>query len=176
MNIPNLLTILRILLIPVLINCLLYGYYFYGLLVFLIAGLTDSLDGIIARTSNQRTILGAYLDPMADKLLLNACFVTLAVLQLIPGWITIIVVSRDLILVVGTVILHLIQTQTDISPTWLGKSTTVIQLIYIILVLSWITFEWDLNMITPLLFITATLTVLSGLHYILRGIRSVNTL
>jgi cardiolipin synthase len=175
MNLPNLLTILRILLIPALVNCLVYGYYVYGLLIFLLAGLTDSLDGIIARTSNQRTILGAYLDPMADKLLLNACFVTLAVLHLIPGWIAIIVVSRDLILIVGTLILHLTQTRLNIDPTWLGKSTTVVQLFYIILVLAWITFERDMAILTPFLFLTAIITVLSGLHYIMRGIRLVNT-
>ena len=175
MNLPNLLTILRILLIPVLVNCLVYGYYIYGLLIFLLAGLTDSLDGIIARTSNQRTILGAYLDPMADKLLLNACFVTLAVLHLIPGWIAIIVVSRDLILIVGTLILHLTQTRFNIDPTWLGKSTTVVQLFYIVLVLAWITFERDMTALAPFLFLTAIITVLSGLHYILRGISLVNT-
>jgi cardiolipin synthase len=175
MNLPNLLTIIRILLIPALVNCLVYGYYVYGLLIFLLAGLTDSLDGIIARTSNQRTILGAYLDPMADKLLLNACFVTLAVLHLIPSWIAIIVVSRDFILIVGTLILHLTQTRFNIDPTWLGKSTTVVQLLYIILVLAWITFERDMAVLTPFLFLTAVITVLSGLHYIMRGIRLVNT-
>jgi len=174
MNIPNLLTILRILFVPVLVNCLVYGYYAYGLLVFLLAGLTDSLDGIIARTSNQRTILGTYLDPMADKLLLNACFVTLATLHLIPGWIAIIVVSRDLILIVGTLILHLTETRFNIDPSWLGKSTTVIQLLYIVMVLAWIIFKKDMSLLTPFLFLTAVVTVLSGLHYILRGIRLVN--
>jgi cardiolipin synthase len=174
MNLPNLLTILRILSIPVLVNCLVYGYYVYGLLIFLLAGLTDSLDGIIARTSNQRTLLGTYLDPMADKLLLNACFVTLSILHLIPGWIAIIVVSRDLILIAGTLILHLTQTHFNIAPTWLGKSTTVVQLFYIIMVLSWITFHKDMSILAPFLFLTAAITVLSGLHYILRGIRLVN--
>ncbi len=174
MNLPNLLTILRILFVPVLVNCLVYGYYAYGLLVFLLAGLTDSLDGIIARTSNQRTILGTYLDPMADKLLLNACFVTLATLHLIPGWIAIIVVSRDLILIVGTLILHLTETRFNIDPSWLGKSTTVIQLFYIVMVLAWIIFKKDMSLLTPFLFLTAVVTVLSGLHYILRGIRLVN--
>jgi cardiolipin synthase len=174
MNLPNLLTILRILFIPVLVNCLVYGYYAYGLLIFLLAGLTDSLDGIIARTSNQRTLLGSYLDPVADKLLLNACFVTLSTLHLIPGWIAIIVVSRDLILISGTLILHLTQIRFNITPTWLGKSTTVIQLIYIIMVLSWITIGKEISILAPLLFLTAAVTVLSGLHYILRGIRLVN--
>ncbi len=174
MNLPNLLTILRILLIPVLINCLLYGYYGYGLLVFIVAAVTDGLDGIIARTSNQRTVLGAYMDPVADKLLLNASFVTLAVLHLIPGWIAIIVVSRDLILVMGTVILHLVQTRSDIAPTWLGKSTTVVQLVYLVAVLCMIAFDWHLGIVTPFLYLTALLTILSGLHYIARGIRLVN--
>jgi cardiolipin synthase (CMP-forming) len=174
MNLPNLLTILRILLIPVLVNCLVYGYYLYGLLIFLVAGLTDSLDGIIARTTNQRTVLGAYLDPMADKLLLNACFVSLAIIQVIPSWIAIIVVSRDLILVLGALILHLTQTRLDIAPTWLGKSTTVIQLFYIVIVLFLVTFEKEMGFLKPFLFVIAVLTIISGLHYILRGIRMVN--
>lgn len=178
MNLPNLITILRILLIPVLVNCLVYGYYRYALLVFLVAGLTDGLDGFIARIANQRTLLGVYLDPVADKLLLNSCFVTLSILHIIPGWITIIVVSRDLILVVGTLILHLIQTRTNITPSWLGKGTTAVQLVYILSVLFWIILGENDLYLTPLMamtVLTASLTVFSGLHYIFRGIWRVNT-
>ena len=175
MNLPNLITILRILLTPVLVNCLLYEYYGWALAVFLLASLTDGLDGIIARTSNQRTLLGAYLDPVADKLLLNACFITLAVLHLVPVWVSIIVISRDVILIFGTLILHLTdQSHSDITPTWWGKSTTVVQLVYIVLVLLWIILGKDAGLLAPMLFLTASLTVFSGLHYILRGIRLVN--
>src|SRR5262245_37622333 len=95
MNIPNSLTLLRILLIPVYIGLLVYEQFNFALLVLLIAGATDALDGTIARAANQRTRLGAFLDPLADKLLLTSGFVTLSSIHLIPSWVTIVVVSRD---------------------------------------------------------------------------------
>src|SRR5437867_10253217 len=96
MNLPNSLTILRILLIPVFIGFLLYERYEYSLAVLLLAGLTDGLDGTIARGANQRTRLGAYLDPGADKLLLTSGFVALSVLHLVPTSIARLVVCRGL--------------------------------------------------------------------------------
>src|SRR5213594_3177784 len=134
MNLPNSLTILRILLIPVFIGFLLYERYEYSLAVLLLAGLTDGLDGTIARVANQRTRLGAYLDPVADKLLLTSGFVTLSVLHLVPSWIAIVVVSRDMMLMTGTLLARLTESQLDISPTLLGKGTTLVQLSYLILV------------------------------------------
>lgn len=175
MNFPNLLTILRILIIPVFINLLIYGYHRWALAAFLTAGLTDSLDGLIARLSNQRTRLGAYLDPMADKLLLTASFLSLAILQIIPVWSAVIMVSRDIILILGALILHLTQTHQDISPTFLGKATTAIQLIYVTGVLLITVVEGSTLTLFPLLLATVVLTVLSGFHYIYRGIRYLNT-
>src|SRR3989442_807447 len=97
MNLPNALTVLRILLIPFFIGFLTYGHYLWALWTILIAGVTDILDGVIARMANQRTKLGAYLDPLADKLLLSSSFVTFSILHLVPGWVAIVVVSRALI-------------------------------------------------------------------------------
>jgi len=175
MNLPNLITILRILLTPLYINLLIYEYHGWALTIFLVAGLTDGLDGLIARLANQRTKLGTYLDPMADKLLLSASFLTPAILKLIPIWAALIVVSRDLILILGALILHLTQTSQDISPTLLGKSTTVIQLVYIALVLLFIVLHGSTVSLWPVLALTMGLTVLSGLHYIYRGIRRLNS-
>jgi cardiolipin synthase (CMP-forming) len=175
MNLPNLLTILRILLIPVFINLLIYGFHGWALIVFLAAGLTDSLDGLIARIANQRTRLGTYLDPMADKLLLTTSFLTLSILQVIPVWSAVIVVSRDLILILGALILHLTQAHQEISPTLLGKSTTAVQLVYIMLVLLIAVFEGSTVSLFPILIVTIGLTILSGLHYIYRGIRHLNS-
>ena len=166
MNLPNLLTILRILLIPVFINLLIYGLYPSALGIFLLASFTDSLDGIIARASNQRTTLGTYLDPMADKLLLIAAFIALSVLQFIPVWVSVIVVSRDLILVLGTLVLHLAQTQFIIAPTLLGKTTTFLQLMYIILILSLVVLNKPTDLQQPLVLGMLLLTITSGLHYI----------
>ena len=128
MNVPNTLTILRILLIPVYVGLLNYEQFNYALATLFIAGLTDALDGTIARVANQRTRLGEVLDPLADKLLLTTGFITLSVMHLVPLWITILVVSRDLMLMLGAAVAHFTNTQVDISPTALGKCTTLIQL------------------------------------------------
>ena len=135
MNIPNLITILRILLTPLFVILLLDRYYPWALGVFALAALSDSLDGLIARLSNQRTRLGTYLDPMADKLLLVSGFITLSILNAIPVWSVIVLVSRDIILIFGTVILYMIQGSFEVRPSWLGKSTTAVQLIFILYIL-----------------------------------------
>lgn len=169
MNVPNSLTILRILLIPVFVGFLVYERYDYALAVLLLAGLTDSLDGTIARVANQRTRLGAYLDPLADKLLLTSGFVTLSALHLVPLWIVILVVSRDVILMTGTLLARLTESRVDISPTMLGKGTTLFQLLYLILVVALTSRHMDLGLIQPLLYLMVGLTVLSGFHYLYRG-------
>lgn len=175
MNLPNSLTILRILLIPVFIGFLLYERYEYSLAVLLLAGLTDGLDGTIARVANQRTRLGAYLDPLADKLLLTSGFVTLSVLHLVPSWIAIVVVSRDMILMTGTLLARLTESHLDISPTLLGKGTTLVQLSYLILVVVLTSRQMDLRLIQPLLYLMVCVTVMSGFHYLYRGVTHLST-
>ena len=170
MNLPNSLTILRILLIPFFIGFLTYGRYSWALWTLLIAGVTDILDGVIARMANQRTKLGAYLDPLADKLLLTSAFVTLSILHLVPGWVAIVIVSRDLILVAGTLVLHLTQIPIEVVPTALGKSTTLIQLAYLALALVLIYRHEDVGQLMVLLVLMLTLTIVSGLQYVYRGI------
>jgi cardiolipin synthase len=169
LNVPNSLTILRILLIPVYVGFLVYEQYDYALVVLFVAGLTDGLDGTIARVANQRTQLGAVLDPLADKLLLTTGFITLSVMHLIPLWVTIIVVSRDLILMLGTVVAQFTDTHVDISPTILGKSTTLIQLGTLVLVVFLASRQVDLSIIQPLLYAMAIVTLSSGFHYLYRG-------
>ena len=169
MNLPNSLTILRILLVPLFVGFLLYDRYDYSLAVLLLAGLTDGLDGTIARVANQRTRLGAFLDPLADKLLLTSGFVTLSILHLVPLWTAILVVSRDLILMTGTLLVQLTESRVDISPTLLGKGTTLFQLSYILLVVILASRQMDLRIIQPLLYLVVALTLLSGFHYLYRG-------
>jgi len=175
MNLPNSLTILRILLIPVFIGFLLYERYEYSLAVLLLAGLTDGLDGTIARVANQRTRLGAYLDPLADKLLLTSGFVTLSVLHLVPSWIAIVVVSRDMMLMTGTLLARLTESHLDISPTLLGKGTTLVQFSYLILVVVLTSRQMDLRLIQPLLYLMVCVTVMSGFHYLYRGVTHLST-
>lgn len=174
LNLPNSLTVLRILLIPVFVSFLVYERYEYSLVVLLIAGLTDGLDGTIARVANQRTRLGAYLDPLADKLLLTSGFVTLSALHLVPLWIAILVVSRDMILMTGTLLAKLTDSRVDISPTLLGKGTTLFQLAYLVLVVVLTSREMDLRLLDPLLYIMVGFTLLSGFHYLYRGFTYLN--
>jgi cardiolipin synthase len=175
MNLPNSLTILRILLIPVFIGFLIYERYESSLAVLLLAGLTDGLDGTIARVANQRTRLGAYLDPLADKLLLTSGFITLSVLHLVPSWIAIVVVSRDMMLMTGTLLARLTESHLDISPTLLGKGTTLFQLSYLILVVVLTSRQMDLVFLQPLLYLMVCLTITSGFHYLYRGFTHLST-
>ena len=171
MNIPNSLTILRILLIPCYIGLLIYGRFDQALIVLLVAGLTDALDGLIARMKNQHTRLGAVLDPLADKLLLTSGFITLSLIHLIPLWVTILVASRDVILLMGTAVAHFTDYRVDLTPTFLGKGTTFLQLAYVVMVIFLTSRRIDLAVILPLLFGMVSFTLLSGLHYLYRGIR-----
>ncbi len=176
MNIPNSLTILRILLIPFYIGLLIYGKYDQALIVLVVAGLTDALDGAIARVKNQYTRLGAVLDPLADKLLLTSGFITLSMIHLIPLWVTILVVSRDVILLLGTAVAHFTDSRVDLTPTFLGKGTTFLQLAYVVTVIFLSSRHIDLTIVLPLLFGMVAFTLLSGLHYLYRGIRHTNVI
>lgn len=169
MNIPNSLTILRILLIPVYIGLLVYQRFDQALIVLLVAGITDALDGTIARASNQRTRLGAFLDPLADKLLLTSGFITLSTIHLVPSWVTIVVVSRDAMLLLGTAVAQLTEFPIDIAPTFLGKGTTFLQLSYVLLVILLSAHQMNLDVLDPLLIGMVTFTISSGLHYLYRG-------
>jgi cardiolipin synthase len=171
MNVPNSLTLLRILLIPVYIGLLVYERFDAALIVLLVAGTTDALDGIIARAANQRTRLGAFLDPLADKLLLTSGFITLSATHVIPSWVTIVVVSRDVMLLLGTAVAELTDSKIDITPTFLGKGTTFLQLTYVLLVIFLSSRQIDLTSLSPLLFTMIAFTLLSGFHYLHRGYR-----
>ena len=175
LNIPNSLTILRILLIPLIVGLLIYEHVVYALVTLMIAALTDALDGTIARMANQKTRFGAYLDPLADKLLLMTTFVTFSLLDMVPVWSVILVVSRDAILLTGTLLAHLTSTTIDASPTILGKATTLFQASYMILVLALIARGLDPVLLFPLLLMMSLLTILSGLHYIFRGVSQLNS-
>ena len=171
MNIPNSLTILRILLIPVFIGFMTYRQYGYALAALLCAGVTDALDGLVARMTNQQTRLGEILDPLADKLLLTSAFLTLAALHLVPSWVVILVVSRDVILMLGTVVAHVTNVSIDIRPTVLGKGTTLCQLTYVLMVVAMIWRGVKIGALLPLLVVMVSFTLASGFHYLYRGYR-----
>jgi cardiolipin synthase (CMP-forming) len=174
MNIPNSLTILRILLVPVYIGFMTYGSFGFALLTLLVAGCTDAIDGYLARKLNQRTRLGTLLDPLADKVLLTSSFISLALLHLVPSWLVILVVSRDLILLSGTVVAHVTSTPINVTPTFLGKGTTILQLSYVLMIVLLTWRGLDRSVLTPLLMVMVGFTLASGLHYLYRGYRDTN--
>jgi len=148
-----------------------YRQYGYALAALLFAGGTDALDGLVARMTNQQTRLGEILDPLADKLLLTSAFLTLAALHLVPSWVVILVVSRDLILMVGTVVAHVTNVSIDITPTVLGKGTTLCQLTYVLLIVAMIWHGMKIAALFPLLVVMVVFTLGSGFHYLYRGYR-----
>lgn len=169
-NIPNILTLIRILLTPLFVIFLLKNLYSSALIVFAIAGITDGLDGFIARYFNQRTILGAYLDPIADKLLLTAAYVSLAILNIIPPWLTVIVISRDVMIAIGIFILAMTNIRVEIKPSIVSKCTTVAQLLTVFLTLLQTEIQGVSAITYSLYWLTAVLTIMSGLHYVYKGL------
>jgi cardiolipin synthase len=173
MNLPNYITLLRVILIPFFINLMIYGYYREALAVFVVACVTDALDGMIARLTKTQTELGAFLDPMADKLLILSAFVTLVLLGRLPVWLVIIVVSRDAILTMGSLIIYFTTRDLKIQPSIIGKATTVLQLIVVMLSLVLMSYGKETVLMAFLQWVTAGVTVASGAQYALRGIKMV---
>jgi len=171
LNIPNFLSMLRIVSIPLLIILLSYDEHVGAFTVFICAAITDGLDGFIARRFKQKTMVGAYLDPIADKLLLTSSFIAFALMGLIPKWLTILVVSRDVIIAMGIVVLQLVSIRVDIKPSFLSKLTTVFQLTTIGARLLLDILERHFDALPYLYWATGILTVVSGLQYIVRGLR-----
>lgn len=171
LNLPNTLTIGRIVIIPIFITAIVYKRYNYALYLFIVAALTDIFDGLFARLKNQKTALGTFLDPLADKFLLVTSFIVLTTYGWIPKWLTITVISRDIIVIIGWFLLYLITDRSNVEPSLLGKATIWIQSILIAYVLIDIDANLLPDMPRMLLWITAGITILSGLHYIYRGLK-----
>jgi len=177
MGLANWLTIVRILLVPVLVICLVYNRALLALGTFIVAGVTDMMDGYIARSRGTKTRLGAFLDPLADKLLLTASFITLTYKfpKILPFWVTAIVLSRDILLVVVVMLVMLTGGQFNPMPTGLGKTSTVVQMLTVGVALLVVGGGHDFWMIRrSLLVLTAGFTVGSGLQYLILAPRYVN--
>jgi len=169
MGLANWLTTLRILLIPVFVTLLVYRRPGPALGVFCLASLTDLLDGWIARGGHGRqTRLGAFLDPVADKLLLTSAYVTLTYLRILPFWLTAIVVSRDLIISVGVLVIHVAGGSVHPTPSWLGKASTALQMVTV-LVAMLLQGGDSPTVLRAFAYATAAFTIASGLQYIVQG-------
>ena len=173
----NQLTLLRMLFVPCFVLLLIYGHPKAATVLFLIAAITDGLDGLIARKLQQKTVLGSYLDPMADKILLTAAFITLTIPSLpmvlhIPTWLTIWTISRDVLIALSALIIHLQTQHTQFPPTFLGKCTTAIQLLTVGVCMMANFYLGLAQAIFPYIaYTTLALTVASGLHYAYRSIK-----
>lgn len=176
MNVPNLITVVRIILTPVLVICLIQSLYFKAFIVFIIASLTDALDGFLARILHQKSVLGSYLDPLADKALITSAFLTLSIMSVVPSWLTVIVISRDLVIITGIFILSLMSIPYEIKPAVVSKFTTAFQFLTVIFALLSLIIPTHVErgLVTAIVWATAILTVISGLNYIMRGIRFIN--
>ncbi len=174
MNLANKITISRIILTPLFIAAVVYSRMDIALVFFILAIISDGLDGFIARTLNQKTVLGTIMDPIADKILLISAFICLAIVNNIPGhlrlppYVPIVIISRDAIIVLGSIIIHVVKGNVKIEPSVWGKITTFFQMITIVSILvqfKYSEYIWD----------TATLfTIISGVDYMLKGSRILN--
>ena len=172
----NQLTILRIVFVPVFISLLAYGEIGWALGTFVAAGITDVLDGIIARRFGQKTSIGAVLDPLADKLLMTASLLILSLPQMefhntIPRWLMIVIIFRDIFILLVSLIVVLMVGWRVFTPSPYGKASTVMQVLTALVVLYT---NWQ-NLIVPelnvLFYMTGLMTAFSGIHYLVRGLR-----
>jgi len=165
-NIPNILTALRLAASPALVALLWRGQDYAALIVFALAGITDALDGYLAKRFHLQTRFGRYLDPAADKLLMLVSFIALAMLGNTPVWLTALVITRDLCIVVGIGLAYLWALPVRATPSLLGKASTVVQVGYVGLMLLFLTFDIDNRMVKNFAEIAvAAFTVASGLGY-----------
>jgi len=165
MTIPNLITSLRIILAPIFIIYLLNERFLPALVVFVVAGLSDGADGLVARIFNQKSTLGSYLDPLADKILLVAAFVVLSFRGFMPSWLTVIVISRDVLILLGVSVLFINGLSIKIQPSLISKTTTCLQLITVFVVLSAGYFHFSPGFHRLVFWLTGLFTISSGLHY-----------
>ncbi len=174
MTLANQLTILRICLVPLLVILLVYGFYGWGLTVFVVAGITDALDGLVARIRHERTELGTLLDPLADKLLVTSSLIVLSLPSphlavRIPPWIAILSISRDAGILLAVLVFNLVIARRSFPPNLLGKVTILVHLVTIVWVIgcNYVTVQSPVT--DYLLAATVVFVVASGVQYLYVG-------
>jgi cardiolipin synthase len=184
-TVPNLLTVFRMVLIPVFVSLLFYQRFVLALVVFVLAGVTDGLDGLLARRFDQKSQLGTILDPIADKLLLVTAFVVLSMRAVfpqpvpshlpVPFWVTAAVISRDVFILAGAAAINIVTGFRGFRPSMLGKINTTIQIIAIGVIMFAASVPYGTGYYLPTLYTTVVgFAVLSGIHYIFFVSRLVN--
>jgi len=176
-TVPNLLTVFRMVLIPVFVSLLFYQRFVLALIVFIGAGITDGLDGLLARRFNQKSQLGTILDPIADKLMLVTSFIVLSMKAVfpqplpphlpVPFWVTVAVISRDVFILVGAAAINIVTGFRGFRPSWLGKLNTTVQILAIALIIVAASIPYGTGYYLPTVYTTVfALAVLSGAHYV----------
>ncbi len=176
-TLPNFITLLRLAALPFFLLSIAEGRFGIALAIFVAAGISDGVDGYLARRFGMNSALGAYLDPIADKLLLMSSYLFLAVPSYpatvkIPVWLAVMVISRDLLLMVVGLLLILTSTKKRFPPTWLGKVATVTLIVTVLFVLCANVWEWPRSILLIGFGAAATATVLSGFDYVIRVVRA----
>ncbi|MBF0159470.1 MAG: CDP-alcohol phosphatidyltransferase family protein [Magnetococcales bacterium] len=166
MNIPNGLSFLRICAVPVFIGLLLSHQITWAFWLFVLASLTDALDGFIAKRFNMHTELGSYLDPLADKLLLVCGFITLTVLGDMPLWITLMVTTRDILIIGGALLYQMMTGLLRMEPLWVSKINTTLQIVLLGVVILSLEERLLAALVAPLTILTAMTTLISGWQYV----------
>lgn len=166
---PNQLTLLRMIFVPFIVIHLVDGRYLWALIVFIVAGFSDGLDGLLARRLHQQTLLGQYLDPIADKLLLSTMFLVLSILHKIPWKYTVLVFSRDISILAASAVLFAIAGLRNFKPSIFGKANTFSQISAVFFVMLLQVFQQRWVWIARTVFLRATFlfTIISALHYLI---------
>ena len=173
-NVPNILTLARILAVPLFLSLLVEGANDAALTVFLVAGITDAVDGMIARMWNLRTELGAHMDPLADKLLVVSSFIALGIMGLVPRPLMIVVITRDVVILGGFLLTAAVVGRSmEMKPSLSGKLTTFTQLLSVTLVLIDLAAWWEVPavVLSAVFLATGCASFVSGSGYVLRGMR-----
>lgn len=166
MNFPNLITIGRILLVPVTIWLLISEAYGWALAVFLVAGISDGVDGYLARRFASQTELGSYLDPIADKLLLVSVFAAMGIIKILPAWLVLLVITRDLLIVAGVLLAWIMDQPFIMKPRAISKLNTALQIVFVALVLAIYAVKMSPALMVPTgTILVAVLTIVSGAYY-----------
>src|ERR1043165_6691419 len=184
-TVPNLLTVFRMVLIPVFVSLLFYQRFLLALAIFIVAGVTDGLDGLLARRFDQKTSLGTILDPIADKLMMVTSFVVLSMRSVfpqpvpshlpIPFWVTIAVISRDVFILVGAAAINIVTGFRGFRPSMLGKINTTVQILAIMAILIALIFPAGSGYYLPTIYTTVfAFAIISGTHYVYFASRLLN--
>ena len=176
MSIPNLITLARILLVPVVVWSIATGQILLAFLLFLVAGISDGVDGFLAKRFGMKTELGAYLDPLADKALIVSIYVSLGIAGVLPIFLVILVVSRDIMIIGAFLLAWLVGRPMPVRPLLVSKANTVAQIVLVVLVLAERAFGFDFTLVSQLTMgVVAVLTLVSIAFYLAEWVRHMNS-